>query len=286
MRDAPAERRLVLRSVPTQDRNVAVPLRVDLLTREYPPEVYGGAGVHVEYLARELRRAGRRAGALLRRAARRAGRHRLRRAGRAGRRQRRRCAPWASTWRWRPAAPAPTWCTATPGTRTSPATSPSCCTACRTWSPRTAWSRCARGRPSSSAAATRCRRGASAPRSRPPTRSSRSPPGMRRDVLAAYPAVDPDRVRVVHNGIDTEQYAPGPRHRRARAARHRPEPAQRGLRRPDHPAEGPALPAAGRRDAARRGPARAAGRRAGHPGDRRRGARAWPTSCAAHRDAA
>ena len=29
-------------------------LRVDLLTREYPPEVYGGAGVHVEYLAREL----------------------------------------------------------------------------------------------------------------------------------------------------------------------------------------------------------------------------------------
>jgi alpha-maltose-1-phosphate synthase len=30
-------------------------LRVDLLTREYPPEVYGGAGVHVEYLAHELR---------------------------------------------------------------------------------------------------------------------------------------------------------------------------------------------------------------------------------------
>ncbi len=30
-------------------------LRVDLLTREYPPEVYGGAGVHVEYLAGELR---------------------------------------------------------------------------------------------------------------------------------------------------------------------------------------------------------------------------------------
>ncbi|BCJ49268.1 glycogen synthase [Actinoplanes sp. NBRC 14428] len=30
-------------------------LRVDLFTREYPPEVYGGAGVHVEYLARDLR---------------------------------------------------------------------------------------------------------------------------------------------------------------------------------------------------------------------------------------
>ena len=30
-------------------------LRVDLLTREYPPDVYGGAGVHLEYLARDLR---------------------------------------------------------------------------------------------------------------------------------------------------------------------------------------------------------------------------------------
>ena len=29
-------------------------MKVALLTREYPPETYGGAGVHVEYLAREL----------------------------------------------------------------------------------------------------------------------------------------------------------------------------------------------------------------------------------------
>jgi starch synthase len=34
--------------------------------------------------------------------------------------------------------------------------------------------------------------------------------GMRRDVLSAYPSVDPDRVQVVHNGIDPEQYAPDP----------------------------------------------------------------------------
>src|SRR4051794_17895090 len=34
------------------------PVRADLLTREYPPEVYGGAGVHVEYLSAALRRAG------------------------------------------------------------------------------------------------------------------------------------------------------------------------------------------------------------------------------------
>jgi starch synthase len=31
-------------------------MRVGLITREYPPNVYGGAGVHVEYLARELAR--------------------------------------------------------------------------------------------------------------------------------------------------------------------------------------------------------------------------------------
>jgi len=31
-------------------------MRVGILTREYPPDVYGGAGVHVEYLARELAR--------------------------------------------------------------------------------------------------------------------------------------------------------------------------------------------------------------------------------------
>ena len=31
-------------------------LRVALLTREFPPDVYGGAGVHAEYLARELDR--------------------------------------------------------------------------------------------------------------------------------------------------------------------------------------------------------------------------------------
>jgi alpha-maltose-1-phosphate synthase len=34
--------------------------------------------------------------------------------------------------------------------------------------------------------------------------------GMRRDVLAAYPGVDPAKVRVVHNGIDTAQYSPDP----------------------------------------------------------------------------
>jgi alpha-maltose-1-phosphate synthase len=34
--------------------------------------------------------------------------------------------------------------------------------------------------------------------------------GMRADVLSVYPFVDPDRVHVIHNGIDTALYAPDP----------------------------------------------------------------------------
>ena len=34
--------------------------------------------------------------------------------------------------------------------------------------------------------------------------------GMRRDILAAYPQVDPARVHVVHNGSDTDAYRPDP----------------------------------------------------------------------------
>jgi alpha-maltose-1-phosphate synthase len=34
--------------------------------------------------------------------------------------------------------------------------------------------------------------------------------GMRADILSAYPAVAPDRVHVIRNGIDTVQYAPDP----------------------------------------------------------------------------
>ena len=32
------------------------PMRASILTREFPPDVYGGAGVHVDFLVRELRR--------------------------------------------------------------------------------------------------------------------------------------------------------------------------------------------------------------------------------------
>jgi alpha-maltose-1-phosphate synthase len=37
------------------DRTTVTCVRIDLLTREYPPDVYGGAGVHVENLAAVLR---------------------------------------------------------------------------------------------------------------------------------------------------------------------------------------------------------------------------------------
>src|SRR5215471_4519117 len=36
------------------EADMASDMRILLLTREYPPDIYGGAGVHVEYLAREL----------------------------------------------------------------------------------------------------------------------------------------------------------------------------------------------------------------------------------------
>jgi starch synthase len=34
--------------------------------------------------------------------------------------------------------------------------------------------------------------------------------GMARDLLACYPAIEPDRVQVIYNGVDTEEYAPDP----------------------------------------------------------------------------
>jgi starch synthase len=34
--------------------------------------------------------------------------------------------------------------------------------------------------------------------------------GMRRDVLACYPAIDPERVQVIYNGVDTGEYRPDP----------------------------------------------------------------------------
>ena len=72
--------------------------------------------------------------------------------------------------------------------------------------------------------------------------------GMRDDVLHTYPALDPNRVHVVQNGIDTDVWYPAePQSRRVGAGRtrRRPGPADRRLRRPDHPAEGRRSPGRG-----------------------------------------
>src|SRR3989339_966067 len=33
-----------------------ISVKIAILTKEFPPHIYGGAGIHVEYLSRELRR--------------------------------------------------------------------------------------------------------------------------------------------------------------------------------------------------------------------------------------
>ena len=159
-------------------------LRVALLTREFPPDVYGGAGVHVEYLARELDR-------LVDLTVHCFG------ADRPARRSRishgsccvgtPRWKRYRSTWRWpRPARPSS--CTATPGTRISAATWRSSGMGFRTSRPCTASSRCGRGRPSSSAAATRSivvRADGARGRRRGDRRFRRAPPRPARPSTAA-----------------------------------------------------------------------------------------------------
>src|SRR5204862_5188703 len=52
-----AARRMVpIRGLPGPAQAETSPMRIAVLTNEYPPHVYGGAGVHVEYLTRELAR--------------------------------------------------------------------------------------------------------------------------------------------------------------------------------------------------------------------------------------
>ena len=100
--------------------------------------------------------------------------------------------------------------------------------------------------------------------------------GMRDDVLRVYPTLDPGRVHVVRNGIDTEVWYP------AEAAagrvgagrpRRRPRPAHGGIRRADHPAERRRPPAGGRTRVRPRRAVGAVRRSARHAGNRRRSGR-------------
>ncbi|WP_247673189.1 glycogen synthase [Micromonospora sp. C51] len=184
-------------------------LRVDLLTREYPPEVYGGAGVHVEYLARELRRLtdvrvhcfgaprtepGVRAYAEP--AALTGANAALRTMGvdlemAAG------CAGTdvvhSHTWYANLAGHTAKLLYGVPHVATAHSLEP-----LRPWK--------AEQLGGGYALSSWCERTAYESADAIVAVSA----GMRRDVLAAYPSVDPDRVHVIYNGIDTAQYAPDP----------------------------------------------------------------------------
>lgn len=182
-------------------------LRVDLLTREYPPEVYGGAGVHVEYLARELRRladvrvhcfgaprtepgvtayaepAGL-AGANA--ALRTMGVDLEMAAGCAGT-----DVVHSHTWYANLAGHTAKLLHGVPHVVTAHSLEP-----LRPWK--------AEQLGGGYALSSWCERTAVESADAIIAVSA----GMRRDVLTAYPEVNPDRVRVVYNGIDTAQYAP------------------------------------------------------------------------------
>ena len=95
---------------------------------------------------------------------------------------------------------------------------------------------------------------------------------MREDVHDLYGVPD-EKIRVIHNGIDLDQYRPTPDPAVLDRLRDRPGAAVRPLRRPDHPAEGDHPP--GRRDqapparACRSSSARGPRTRGDRPGDGR-----------------
>ncbi|MCA2214896.1 glycogen synthase [Jidongwangia harbinensis] len=185
----------------------SAPLRVDLLTREYPPEVYGGAGVHLEYLARDLRAladvrvhcfGGKRdepgvtaypypvdlAGANA--ALRTMGVDLAMAAGAAGT-----DIVHSHTWYANFAGHAAKLLHGVPHVVTTHSLEP-----LRPWK--------AEQLGGGYALSSFCERTAIEHADAVIAVSG----GMRRDVLAAYPSVDPAKVRVVYNGIDTEQYQP------------------------------------------------------------------------------
>ncbi|MEW2326942.1 glycogen synthase [Micromonospora chersina] len=182
-------------------------LRVDLLTREYPPEVYGGAGVHVEYLARELRRladvrvhcfgaprdepgvtayAEPAALAGANAALRTMGVDLEMAAGAAGT-----DVVHSHTWYANLAGHTAKLLHGVPHVVTAHSLEP-----LRPWK--------AEQLGGGYALSSWCERTAFEAADTVIAVSE----GMRRDVLTAYPEVNPDRVRVVYNGIDTAQYAP------------------------------------------------------------------------------
>ena len=131
---------------------------------------------------------------------------------------------------------------------TSPATWRSSPTTSRTWRPCTRSSRCARGRPSSSAAATRCRAGASRSRSEGADAVIAVSEGMRRDVLECLPGARP---RARAGDLQRHRRRASTRPIRGTDVLERygvdPDAAVGRVRRADHAPEGRAVPASTRR---------------------------------------
>jgi alpha-maltose-1-phosphate synthase len=182
-------------------------LRVALLTREYPPEVYGGAGVHVSYLARELAhlvdltvhcQGADRSGAVAHR-------------------------PWDCLDGANPAlrtistdlsmtsavasadlVHSHTWYANLAGHLAAMLYGVPHVVTMHSLEPLRPWKAEQLG--GGYALSSWCERVAAESAAAVVAVSE----GMRADVLAAYPAISPDRVRVIRNGIDTSEYAPDP----------------------------------------------------------------------------
>ncbi|MEH0972526.1 glycogen synthase [Micromonospora sp. CPCC 205546] len=187
--------------------NDSVGLRVDLLTREYPPEVYGGAGVHVEYLARELRRladvrvhcfGAPRTEAGVTAYAEPAGLTGANAALRTMGVDLEMAAACAGT----DVVHSHTWYANFAGHTAKLLHGVPHVVTAHSLEPLRPWKAEQLG--GGYALSSWCERTAFEAADAVIAVSE----GMRRDVLTAYPAVHPDRVRVVHNGIDTAQYAP------------------------------------------------------------------------------
>ncbi|MFY1575458.1 glycogen synthase [Verrucosispora sp. WMMD703] len=184
-------------------------LRVDLLTREYPPEVYGGAGVHVEYLARELRRitdvrvhcfGAPRTEPGVRAYAEPAALAGANAALRTMGVDLEMAAGCAGT----DVVHSHTWYANLAGHTAKLLYGVSHVATAHSLEPLRPWKAEQLG--GGYALSSWCERTAYEAADAIVAVSA----GMRRDVLAAYPSVDPDRVHVIYNGIDTAQYAPDP----------------------------------------------------------------------------
>src|SRR5215208_6014941 len=189
-------------------------MRIALLTREYPPEVYGGAGVHVEYLSRELAK-------LVEVEVRCFGRDRPSPDGLAVRAYR----PWQELEGESPYAPAlrtisvdlamaaglegtslvhsHTWYAIFGGHLAKLVYGIPHVVTTHSLEPLRPWKAEQLGA-GGYALSSFCERTGILSADRVVAVSN----AMRDDVLQAYPDVDPDKVTVVYNGIDTEQYRP------------------------------------------------------------------------------